>query len=61
MTYPTMRHPKRYVWDFWYYPEEIKTQTKPDEPKWRFHVFYLNADPKLVPEGKHHFDARVGY
>ena len=50
--YPTLVHPKSYVWDFWYYYDPQKHQ---------FHVFYLNADPALVPSGKHHDAARVGY
>ena len=50
--YPTMRHPSRYVWDFWYYHD-------PDTKL--FHVFYLNADESLVPSEKHHFASRVGY
>ena len=50
--YTTLRHPERYVWDFWYhYDRENRV----------FHVFYLNADPSLVPSEQHHFSAHVGY
>ncbi len=48
----SIKHPSRYVWDFWYYYEP---GTK------LFHVFYLNADKNLVPSGNHHYAARVGY
>ena len=50
--YPTMQHPDLYVWDFWYYFE-------PESQ--RFHVFYLNADRRLVPSGLHHYDSHVGH
>ena len=50
--YPTMRHPNRYVWDFWYYF---------DPEAQAYHVFYLNADPERVPQGKHHLSSQVGY
>lgn len=47
-----MRHPNRYAWDFWYhYDTKLNL----------FHVLYLNADPALVPDRKHHFASRVGY
>lgn len=52
MMYPSMRHPKRAVWDFWYYFES-KTGL--------FHVFYLNADEDLCPYDKHHHASQVGY
>lgn len=52
MMFPSMRHPSRYVWDFWYY---FDPDTK------LFHVFYLNADEILVPSEKHHHAARVGH
>jgi beta-fructofuranosidase len=48
----TLHHPNRYVWDFWYYYDS-KTKI--------FHIFYLNADPVLVPDGKHHYASQVGY
>lgn len=50
--YPTMRHPNRHVWDFWYY-YDLKAEV--------FHIFYLNADPALVPDEKHHFASQIGY
>ncbi len=51
-SYPTLQHPDRHVWDFWYHfaPETGI-----------FHVFYLNADRALVAEDKHHFSSQVGY
>ena len=52
MLFPTLYHPSRYIWDFWYYYD----------PKDKlFHVFYLNADPVLVPDEKHHWASQVGY
>lgn len=50
--YPTLQHPDRHVWDFWYYFE-------PDTKV--FHLFYLNADRSLVATEQHHFSAQVGY
>ena len=50
--FPTLYHPKRYIWDFWYYYDPKDTL---------FHVFYLNADPVLVPSEKHHWAPQVGY
>ncbi len=52
ISYPTVQHPDRHVWDFWYHfdPETAL-----------FHLFYLNADPILVAEDKHHFSSQVGY
>ncbi|TYQ23622.1 beta-fructosidase [Pseudanabaena sp. UWO310] len=50
--FPSMRHPYRYVWDFWYYFDP-KTAL--------YHLFYLNADEILVPSAKHHHAACVGY
>jgi sucrose-6-phosphate hydrolase SacC (GH32 family) len=50
--FPSMQHPSRYVWDFWYYFD-------PDSKL--YHVFYLNADEILVPSEKHHHAACVGY
>jgi hypothetical protein len=50
--YHTIHHLSRYIWDFWYY---FDTNTK------FFHVFYLNADPVLVPKEKHHWKSQVGY
>jgi beta-fructofuranosidase len=50
--FPTLRHPSRHVWDFWYYFDRETTI---------FHIFYLNADRDLVNSEKHHFAARVGY
>jgi len=52
MNYPTLQHPARYVWDFWYY---FDSQTS------LFHIFYLNADPALVPSGENHNASVVGY
>jgi hypothetical protein len=50
--FPSMRHPTRYVWDFWYY----------FEPETRlFHVFYLNADEILVPAQQHPHGACLGH
>ncbi len=51
-SYPTLQHPDRHVWDFWYHftPETGL-----------FHLFYLNADRALVAEEKHHFSSQVGY
>jgi beta-fructofuranosidase len=51
-TFPTLQHPRRYIWDFWYY---FDPQTA------LFHVFFLNADPELVPAGQQHDAAVVGY
>jgi sucrose-6-phosphate hydrolase SacC (GH32 family) len=51
-SYPTLQHPHRHVWDFWYY-------FAPDTQI--FHLFYLNADRELVAEDKHHFSSQVGY
>ncbi|NDJ33212.1 MAG: beta-fructosidase [Chloroflexi bacterium] len=51
-TYPTLRHPSRYVWDFWYWYDEVEGL---------FHLLYLNAPPTLVPSNSHHQVARVGY
>lgn len=48
----TLHHPTRYTWDFWYYYDTAEKS---------FHVFYLNADPALVPEEKHHWTSRVSY
>jgi len=52
MCYPTLRHPYRYVWDFWYWYEADAE---------RFHLFYLNAPPDSVSQGWHHQLATVGY
>lgn len=51
-SYPTLQHPDRHVWDFWYYF---------DPESGIFHLFYLNADRALVGEEQHHFSAQVGY
>jgi Glycosyl hydrolases family 32 N-terminal domain len=50
--YPSLQHPDRHVWDFWYY---FEPETK------IFHLFYLNADLALVADEQHHFSAQVGY
>jgi sucrose-6-phosphate hydrolase SacC (GH32 family) len=50
--FPSVRHPSRYVWDFWYYFDSKINL---------FHIFYLNADEILVPSEKHHHAACVGY
>jgi Glycosyl hydrolases family 32 N-terminal domain len=52
MMFPSMRHPTRYVWDFWYYF---------DPESQLYHIFYLNADEILVPSEKHHHAACVGH
>ena len=51
-SYPTLQHPSRHVWDFWYYF---------DSATGTFHLFYLNADRALVDSDKHHFSSQVGY
>lgn len=51
-SYPTLLHPHRHVWDFWYYFEPETAI---------FHLFYLNAERALVSEDKHHFGSQVGY
>lgn len=52
MGYPTLSHPSRYVWDFWYWY---------DAAAGIFHVFYLNAPLELAALGQHHGAATVGY
>ncbi|PSN07937.1 beta-fructosidase [filamentous cyanobacterium CCT1] len=49
---PSMQHPSRHVWDFWYH---LDAQAK------LFHIFYLNADRTLVPANQHHFASTVGH
>lgn len=51
-SYPTLQHPDRHVWDFWYH-------FAPDTGI--FHLFYLNADRALVADDKHHMSSQVGY
>jgi sucrose-6-phosphate hydrolase SacC (GH32 family) len=51
-SYPTLQHPDRHVWDFWYH-------FAPDTGI--FHLFYLNADRSLVATDKHHLSSQVGY
>jgi sucrose-6-phosphate hydrolase SacC (GH32 family) len=51
-SYPTLQHPDRHVWDFWYHFE-------PDTGI--FHLFYLNADRSLVATDAHHMSSQVGY
>ena len=51
-SYPTIQHPDRHVWDFWYH-------FAPDTGI--FHLFYLNADRTLVADDKHHMSSQVGY
>lgn len=51
-SYPTLQHPDRHVWDFWYH-------FAPDTGI--FHLFYLNADRTLVADDKHHMSSQVGY
>lgn len=51
-SYPTLQHPDRHVWDFWYH-------FAPDTGT--FHLFYLNADRTLVADDKHHMSSQVGY
>jgi len=49
---PTVHHPSRFIWDFWYHYD----------PKDKlFHVFYMNADPAFVADEKHHWASQVGY
>jgi len=50
--FPTIQHPSRFIWDFWYYY---------DPPNKLFYVFYLNADPSLVPSEQFHWASQVGY
>ncbi len=50
--YELLSNPDRFVWDFWYW-YDVESRL--------FHVYYLNADPSLVPDEKYHFSARVGY
>ncbi|MBN2602278.1 MAG: glycoside hydrolase family 68 protein [Candidatus Marinimicrobia bacterium] len=50
--FPTLQHQSRFTWDFWYYFDLKEKQ---------FHIFYLNADPKLVHDEQHHFHSQVGY
>lgn len=50
--FPTLQHPERHVWDFWYWFDPALSQ---------FHVFYLNADKPLFALGQHHDAARLGY
>ncbi|MEM8721372.1 MAG: hypothetical protein AAGE84_19110 [Cyanobacteria bacterium P01_G01_bin.39] len=50
--FPSMRHPSRYVWDFWYYYESESEL---------YHVYYLNADETLVSSNQHHYVSRIGY
>ncbi len=52
MRYPLIRHPDRFTWDFWYFY---------DNDEQVFHLLYLNAELSLVPGGRHHNAARVGY
>ncbi|WP_400166862.1 hypothetical protein [Fidelibacter multiformis] len=47
----TLKHPFRFIWDFWYYYEPVKNL---------FHVFYLNADPSLVPSEQFHWASHSG-
>ncbi|PSR13925.1 beta-fructosidase [filamentous cyanobacterium CCP3] len=49
---PSMQHPTRHVWDFWYH---FDAQAR------LFHIFYLNADRTLVSSGQHHFASTVGH
>ncbi len=50
--FPTLQHPSRYVWDFWYYFNPTDRL---------FHIFYLNADPALVSLGHHPYSACIGH
>lgn len=50
--FPTLQHPSRYIWDFWYYFDPAERL---------FHIFYLNADPALVPLGRHPDSACIGH
>ncbi|MGC9364914.1 MAG: beta-fructosidase [Fidelibacterota bacterium] len=52
MVQPILKHPAQFAWDFWYYFEKKSNH---------FHLFYLNADPALVPVEQHHWAAQVGY
>ncbi len=51
-SYPTLQHPDRHVWDFWYHFEQDTGI---------FHLFYLNADRALVATDAHHMSSQVGY
>jgi beta-fructofuranosidase len=51
-SYPTVQHPDRHVWDFWYHF---------DRSTGIFHLFYLNADRSLVAQDQHHLSSQVGY
>jgi len=51
-SYPTLQHPDRHVWDFWYHFESDTGI---------FHLFYLNADRALVETDAHHMSSQVGY
>jgi sucrose-6-phosphate hydrolase SacC (GH32 family) len=51
-SYPTLQHPDRHVWDFWYH---FDTDTS------IFHLFYLNAERGLVATDAHHMSSQVGY
>lgn len=52
VTLSPVRHPRRYVWDFWYYFDPA-TQI--------YHLFYLSAPAALVSLGQHHFSTWVGH
>jgi sucrose-6-phosphate hydrolase SacC (GH32 family) len=51
-SHPTLQHPTRHVWDYWYYFDPETSI---------FHLFYLNADRALVDNDQHHFGSQVGY
>ncbi len=48
--YPTLIHPDRYIWDFWYYFDGSQ-----------FHVFFLNAEAGVNESNNHHLVSQVGY
>jgi beta-fructofuranosidase len=50
--YTLLKHPKRFVWDFWYLYGK-KTSI--------YHVLYLNTDPAQVLNNQHHLSSVVGY
>jgi sucrose-6-phosphate hydrolase SacC (GH32 family) len=50
--FPSVQHPSRYVWDFWYYFDK-KTNL--------YHIFYLNAIRELVTSETHHQASTLGH
>ncbi len=50
--FPLMKHPSRYVWDFWYYF---------DKKAKLYHIFYLNANSELASSEMHHQSSTLGH